>query len=99
MRTHSSPDLWQCVKPFYCGHAGNDFTCDPDQTDGGCNCVGECEAGHSGQIVCSASGTCDCYFDGDLVATCFDESDGCDFQSSCCIGFMLPGGGPAASGD
>jgi hypothetical protein len=91
--------VFSCLNPFYCGHAGNDLVCDQDTTDD-CDCTGECDDGYTGRIVCSAEGICDCYFDGELVASCSDESDfGCGFLGSCCEGYMLPGGGPAAGAD
>jgi hypothetical protein len=91
--------LFGCVNPFYCGHAGNEFACSGDPTAIECDCVGQCDEGHTGRIACSASGACDCYFDGELVATCSEESTyPCDFQASCCISYLLPGGGPAANG-
>ena len=90
--------LFGCVNPFYCGHSGNDPECILYGTD--CDCVAPCEEGHSSRIACSASGTCDCYFDGVLVATCSDDSTYlCDFQSSCCSSYLRPGGGPAAGGE
>ena len=92
--------LLKCVNPFYCGHAGNDFECNGVPTGNECDCVGQCDDGHTGRIACSGNGTCDCYFDGELVATCSEEPTfACDFQASCCIAFLLPGGGPAAGGD
>jgi hypothetical protein len=92
--------LLDCMNPFFCGHAGNEYECDYE-TAGVCDCTGACDDGHTGRIVCSNDETCDCYFDGELVASCSEDtpSASCDFQQSCCVGFMLPGGGPAASGE
>lgn len=91
--------LLACLNPFYCGHGGNELVCDWD-TESICDCTGHCEEGHVGRIVCPEDeGPCECWFDGELVATCTHDdpySTGCDYQSSCCAGYMLPGGGPAA---
>lgn len=88
-------DLFGCVNPFYCGHGGNEYEC-ANESGPSCDCVGQCDDGHTGQITCSADWICDCYFDGELVATCAEEATfSCDFQASCCISFFLPGGGPA----
>lgn len=90
--------LHGCLNPFYCGHAGNELSCDEDAEV--CDCVGSCDDDHVGRIACTPDGICDCWFDGEHVATCESnaEGDGCNFQLSCCGGYMLPGGGPAAGG-
>ncbi len=61
-----------------------------------CECSGPCDDGHSATIACeidwdAAEGErfdCKCFFDGELVGECFDKSESCLVETSCCRGWF-----------
>ena len=61
-----------------------------------CECSGSCKDGHSATIACeidwnAAEGErfdCKCFFDGELVGECFDKSESCLVETSCCSGWF-----------
>jgi hypothetical protein len=61
-----------------------------------CECSGTCLDGHSATVSCEIDWNadqgerfnCKCFFDGELVGECFDWSETCLVDSSCCRGLF-----------